>query len=175
MEYISFFTQVMTIALGGCLALFIAFYFIWPIIENKLVRINAANQRRDLTKDIAQLRFAAYERLLLFVNRISPAQVMLRNHTSDGSINEFKQNVIADIEAEYQHNYTQQLYVSDFAWVIISDLKNSTASLFQNAVKILPDHANIDDYIEIVLKHTAEMPVNPYVDAQIILKKELLA
>lgn len=175
MEYTTFFLQLFGIAIGGCMALVLSFYIVWPKIEVYLWKINTTFERRDVAKDKLQLKFAAYERLLLFVNRISPQQIMLRNHNEVFTVEQYKQCMIADLEAEFQHNFTQQLYVSDLAWVVIRDLKNSTSLLLQNTSKILSPTANVDDYISIVLKHTNELDLNPYVAAQEILKKELYA
>jgi len=175
MEYTTFFLQLLVTAIGGCIAVVLSFYIVWPKIEVSLLKINSIHERKELTKDTLQLRFAAYERLLLFVNRISPQQIMLRNHNTEGTIEQFKKNIIADLEAEFQHNFTQQLYVSDLAWTIIKDLKNNTSLLFQNASKIMPPTANVDDYIAVVFKHANEWSENPYDVAQNILKKELSA
>lgn len=175
MEYVAFFSQLFIVVFGVFAGLLFAFFIVWPKIENYLLKINAINERRDLSKDKMQLRFAAYERLLLLIHRISPQQVMIRNHNSNISIVQFKQSLIADIDTEFQHNYTQQLYVTDAAWAIIKDLKESTISLLRNASNPLPNDANVDDYIAIVLKHVKDLDVNPYDASQIILKRELLA
>ncbi|WP_206367129.1 hypothetical protein [Sphingobacterium sp. SGG-5] len=131
------------------------------------------NQHKARTKDQRQLVFAAYERLILLIHRLSPQQVMLRHHDMQKSIAQFRQAVIADIEQEYQHNFTQQLYVSDAAWATVRELKDSTIALLRNASKGLGEHAGLDDYIAIVLRHVSALDTNPYDAAQILLKREL--
>lgn len=175
MEYTAFFSQLFTIAFGVFVAIVMAFFIVWPKIENYLLKINAINGSKGMAKDKLQLRFAAYERLLLLIHRISPNQVMLRNHNANLSVAEFKQILIADIESEFQHNYTQQLYVSDVAWTVIKDLKESTVTLLRNASVNLSEQVNIDEYIALLLKHLKELDVNPYEASQIILKRELSA
>jgi hypothetical protein len=100
---------------------------------------------------------------------------MLRNREAVESVKQFKHRLIADIEQEYQHNFTQQLYVSDAAWAAIRDLKESTVSLFRNAGQGLSEEASSDDYIAKVLCHLSELEVDPYDAVQVILKKELSA
>lgn len=175
MRYLDLFTQLFTITFSVLAALVLAFYIIWPKIENHMFRMHAIQERTGLAKDKLQLRFAAYERLLLLIHRISPQQVMLRNHDGQNDIGQFKQNLMADIDSEFQHNFTQQLYVSDASWLVIKDLKESTIKLFKNASIGLADNAQVDDYITIVLKHLKGLEINPYEAAQIILKKELSA
>jgi len=174
-NHLTFFILVFSIGIGVLVALLLAFYIIWPKIENYLLKINLLQERKELSKDKLQFRFVAYERLLLFVHRISPQQVMLRNHNESLSISEFKQMLIADIENEFQHNYTQQLYVSDAAWYIVKEVKDVTISLIRNTSASLSVDSRIDDFVATILQKLKEMEKNPYDAAQIILKNELSA
>lgn len=174
-NHLTFFILVFSIGIGVLVALLLVFYIIWPKIENYLLKINLLQERKELSKDKLQFRFAAYERLLLFVHRISPQQVMLRNHNESLSISEFKQMLIADIENEFQHNYTQQLYVSDAAWYIVKEVKDVTISLIRNTSASLSVDSRIDDFVATILQKLKEMEKNPYDAAQIILKNELSA
>lgn len=172
MEYVDFFKELFVIAFGVLAALVLGFYIIWPKIEAYLLKINAINQSKLLTKENLQLRYAAYERLILFAHRIAPQQVLLRNHDSQFSVNQFKAAVIADIENEFQHNFTQQLYVSDAAWTVVRDLKDNTVLLIRNAAKE-GDGLSLDQYVSSLLQHVTNLDVNPYEAAQLLLKKEL--
>ena len=175
MEFVELLKQLFIISFGVLVALVLAFYVVWPKIEYLFLKVSDIGQNKELLKNNQQLKFAAYERLILFAHRISPYQVMLRHHNPNIGIEEFKQLLIQDIENEYQHNFTQQLYVSDASWTIVKDLKDSTIGLLKNSSKIISPNASIDDYVAMVLKHVSELDVNPYEAAQIILKKELSA
>ncbi|WP_164108849.1 MULTISPECIES: hypothetical protein [Sphingobacterium] len=131
------------------------------------------NENKALLRDKMQLRFTAYERLVLFVHRMSPDQLMIRHHAKGMSVSQFKQAIIADIESEFQHNFTQQLYVSDAAWTIVKDLKVNTVDLLRNADRGLSNDVSLDGYVEIVIKHLKGLELNPYDAAQVLLKKEL--
>ena len=173
MEFNNFFAQLLAIALGSLIALIFTFYVIWPKIESLIFKLNNLQHNKLAEKDSLQLKFAAYERLLFFTHRISPSEVMLRNHQPTLSVVAFKQLIIADIENEYQHNFTQQLYVSDAAWTLIRDLKDNTIALMRNASKGQSSDSGLDNYIETVLKHVREQEVNPYQATQVLLKREL--
>lgn len=175
MEYIEFFKELFILVFGIFAALVLAFYIIWPKVENLLLTMSNINQNKELLKDKMQFRFAAYERLALFVHRLSPDQVMIRHHANGMSVSQFKLAVIADIESEFQHNFTQQLYVSDAAWTIVRDLKVNTIDLLRNANKGIPNEISLDSYIALVLKHLNGLAINPYEAAQVLLKKELSA
>ena len=175
MNYTDFFAQLFVLTFGVFAALVLAFRIIWPKIENYLLKINAINQSKLLTKENLQLRYTAYERLILLVHRIAPEQIMLRNHDPQLSMGQFKQILITEVESEFNHNFTQQLYVSDAAWTLVKDLKINTISLLRNTANALPKEATLDQYVGLVLKHVNELDVNPYDAAQLLLKNELTA
>jgi len=100
---------------------------------------------------------------------------MLRNHDPQLSMGQFKQILITEVESEFNHNFTQQLYVSDAAWTLVKDLKINTISLLRNTANALPKEATLDQYVGLVLKHVNELDVNPYDAAQLLLKNELTA
>lgn len=173
MEYIDFFKQLFVLVFGVFAALVLAFYIVWPKIENHLLRMRNIYQNKEFVKNQMQLRFAAYERLLLFVHRLSPDQVMARHHVEGMGLSQFRQAIITDVESEFQHNFTQQLYVSDAAWSIVKDLKDNTLDLFRNASQGLSVATPLDQYVEAVLKHIKGLDVNPYEAALVLLKREL--
>jgi hypothetical protein len=47
--------------------------------------------------------------------------------------NEYENYVIAQIEQEFEHNLTQQIYLSDNCWTIIVTAKNATIQMIRNA------------------------------------------
>src|SRR5690606_25336622 len=112
-----------SIAFGVFAGLLLAFRLAWPKIERFIVKLRAVGQKR-IGKET--LRTAAYERLLLFVHRIDLQQVMQRHYQSGISLQEFQQSMIQEVDAELEHNYTQQLYVSDPAWKSVLALKKYT-------------------------------------------------
>lgn len=72
------------------------------------------------------LRFQAYERLALFLERISPAKLQVRIAPNGTEILKYQNKLIAMIGQEFEHNLTQQIYVSDECWNIIVTAKNAT-------------------------------------------------
>lgn len=174
MDLLEFLKQLFIVAIGGSAALVFAFYLVWPKLEGYMMRMHSIGHHKVLNQEQMKLRFAAYERLVLLAHRMSPEQVMLRNHEPNQTVSQFRQRMIADIDQEYQHNFTQQLYVSDVAWSAIRELRKNTINLLQNVSKGLADNQS-DEYISIVLRQVKELEVNPYTEVETILKKELSA
>ena len=110
----------------------IAYYFFREFIRNEDNRRRFLIQK-DLQTNALPLRLQAYERMALFLERISPAKLLVRvsPHSSDKEA--YESLLIATIEQEMEHNLSQQIYVSDKCWNIINAAKNATIQLIRKA------------------------------------------
>lgn len=62
------------------------------------------------------IRLQAYERLLLFCERINPTKLIVRINPIGEDNNSYLHLLINNIEQEFEHNLVQQLYVSEESW-----------------------------------------------------------
>lgn len=81
---------------------------------------------KDAQKSTLPLRLQAYERLSLFLERIDPTRLLVRLTPTSNDKTEYENYVIAQIELEFEHNLTQQVYVSAECWNVIVTAKNAT-------------------------------------------------
>jgi len=103
----------------------VAYTFFQNFIKNEEGRRRYAI-RKEAQKHAMPLRFQAYERLVLFLERISPAQLLIRITPQSSNKHDYEEYVISQIEQEYEHNLTQQIYISAQSWDIITTAKNAT-------------------------------------------------
>ena len=88
---------------------------------------------RENQKHSLPLRLQAYERMTLFMERIEPNKLLTRIRPLSDDKNDYENYVIAQIEQEFEHNLTQQIYMSDDCWTIISTAKNATIQMIRKA------------------------------------------
>lgn len=81
---------------------------------------------KESQKSTLPLRLQAYERLSLFLERIDPTRLLVRLTPTNNDKTEYENYVIAQIELEFEHNLTQQVYVSAECWNVIVTAKNAT-------------------------------------------------
>jgi len=77
-------------------------------------------------KETLPITLKAYERMLLFCERINPAKIVVRIKPISTKTNDYIQLLISNIEQEFEHNLVQQIYISDTAWAAILGAKNAT-------------------------------------------------
>ena len=88
---------------------------------------------KDSQKHAMPLRLQAYERLVLFLERINPAKLLIRVTPQSSDKHAYEDYLIAQIEQEYEHNLTQQIYISAESWDIITTAKNATIQLIRKS------------------------------------------
>lgn len=106
----------------------VAYYFFQMHFLNENKRRRFALMREN-QKAALPLRLQAYERMALFMERVDPAKSLIRIQPISEDKNDYANFVIAQIEQEYEHNLTQQIYLSDECWNIITTAKNATIQL----------------------------------------------
>lgn len=172
MEPLNFFYQVAVIALAGMIIVGFAYYLVKKHIDGYL----KFKTRGDVEKNHGQLvnlRLQAYERLLVFVERLNPSNILIRLHQPGSPVSVMQSAVINEINAEYQHNVAQQLYVKKATWDVVRKLKDDTLAMIANAARGLPEEASGTDLSKKVLQHIGSMTQNPYDLTLDLIKKDI--
>lgn len=96
--------------------------------------------RASVGKETRMLRLQAYERMALFLERISPGAVISRVLDPDMVNHELQLAMIRDIRSEFEHNLTQQIYISSDAWNLIVSAKDEIIK----AIGLIASHMPAD-------------------------------
>jgi len=119
------FLQLLFSALPGLIVGIMAYYFFNSYFENEQKR-RRYSLHKQAQRQALPLRLQAYERLALFLERIDPSKLLIRISPQSSNKHDYENYVISQIEQEYEHNLTQQIYVSSECWHIIITAKNAT-------------------------------------------------
>jgi hypothetical protein len=98
--------------------------------------------RQSMRKDSLPLKLQAYERLVLFLERISPNSLLVRTHRGGMSAPQLHSDLLATVRAEFEHNLSQQIYISASAWEAVKNAKEDMLKLFNNAYSRVGQHAS---------------------------------
>lgn len=164
--------DIAKLAGGGLITVAGAYYLMKPDIQRYL-RLKSMEVRKEERPQLLALRLQAHERLILFIERINPANLFIRLHQQGITVQQLQSIILQEIRAEYQHNVSQQLYVSATVWTIVSKLKEDTLAMVNNAVKSLPDDTAGVELSKRVLQHMTGMEENPYELTLELIKKDI--
>jgi hypothetical protein len=164
--------DILKYTVAGIGIVYIAFYLFKPYLD-KSNSLQLLDLKKAINSQTLPLRLQAYERLVLFTDRINPSNLLIRLNGNGYSAAELHSLIVADIRSEYQHNVTQQIYVSDRAWAVTKRIKEDTLSVVNNAVKALPETATGLDLGKIIINHLSRLEENPYDIATNLIRKDL--
>ena len=106
--------------------------FLTKEMEKKLIDIKIKN-----TETVLPIRLQAYERICLFLERISPNNLVVRLNDASLSASQFQQVLITEIRQEFNHNLSQQVYLSDEAWEMVKNAMEDIVSVVNIAAQQL--------------------------------------
>ncbi|HEY9123758.1 MAG TPA: hypothetical protein PK252_08955 [Bacteroidales bacterium] len=132
-------------------------YLVWLFLRNaeKNRKVELLLKTHEM---MMPLRLQAYERLILFLERISIDMLLTRHSRSGITSRQLHTELLSSIRKEFEHNISQQLYVSAKAWEMIKNARAEIVKIINLAAestdpkapgidlskKILEDISNID-------------------------------
>jgi len=172
MNVLPFLLDIIKYTIAGVGIVWIAFYLVKPYLERD-DKLQLLELKKAFSSQTIPLRLQAYERLVLFIERINPANMLVRLNATAYGAHELQGLIAEDIRAEYQHNVTQQIYVSGRAWAVLKHVKDDTLNIVNNAVKSLPENASGLELSKTILGYLAQLEDDPYEIATGRLRKDL--
>ncbi len=164
--------EILKITLPSLIMLAALYYIVGGFFRNseKRQKLKAIRGNQKL---ITPIRLQAYERLVLFLERISPESLVMRTNYPTKTCEQLHTELLQTIRAEFEHNLSQQLYVSVETWSSVKNAKNYTVTLINNAAKEMEDEAPAIELSRKILDMTMELE-QPITDKAINeLKREI--
>lgn len=122
---------------------------------------------------ITPLRLQAYERAILFLERISPESMIMRTNRPGLTSLQLQAELLQTIRSEYEHNLTQQLYISPGAWEMLKIARGRTIQLINSmSEKVQKDSAAIN-LSKAILESMVDEEKMPSSDAILFIKNEI--
>jgi len=138
--------------------------------EEMKLQMQASNRNR---KTVLPIRLQAYERLALLLERISPESIIMRVNKPGMTAIQLHSELLTSIRTEFDHNISQQVYISNEAWDLIIVARGKVINLINNASSQVKDEATALTLSQKVFEMTMELTEQPISEAMKFLKKEM--
>lgn len=147
------------------------------LIIGRLLNAEQARRKTETVlnnhKLVTPIRLQAYERMVLFLERISLQSIVIRLQKSDMSSQDLQNALLKSIRSEFEHNVAHQLYISDKAWEMIKSAKEQlTRMINQTALQVKPDSPAIN-FSKMLLEKAMDIEKDPIRNAILYLKGEI--
>ncbi len=155
------------------LIVFLTAYFLLTRYMQKDATAKAIEMKLKRDKEIVMLRLQAYERLALFLERIAPVNVISRVRMPDMMCTELQYAIVKNIREEFEHNLSQQIYISSDTWRLIVAAKDEIIKTVNLIGQQLPPDASSGQLINAIFTGIANANVPlPTEQALEVLKAE---
>lgn len=164
--------QVLVAVLPSIVVFLTAFYLIKQFMSARASE-RLAEMKKDDHKQVLPLRLQAYERITLLLERIQPGPLVLRVHASSMDARDLQQALVTTIREEYEHNVTQQVYVSDRAWARVKQAKEETIRLVNLSFDQVGDGPSATELSRKIFENVARLSHTPSQEALVAIKEEV--
>ncbi len=166
------FIEIIKLVIPAALVLY-AMYLTFKSFLNKDLEKKMLEIRSGHTATVLPIRLQAYERICLLLERISPQNLIVRLNTGKYTAQEFQQIMLHDIREEFNHNVSQQVYMSDEAWSMVNGAREELVLAINDAAsKVNPDSSSLD-LAKVLIETMMAKNIDPIANALKTVKDEI--
>lgn len=164
--------DLLKITLPAGLVLYLAYLLVRSFLQKQLDEV-AFGVRQKNQEVIIPIRLQAYERVILLLERITPSNLVARLNNPDYSASEFQHILIHEIRNEFNHNMSQQLYMSESAWTYVTTAVEQTVSLINASVNSMNEESKGIDLAKAILQNGSGQEIETSKQAIKFIKEEI--
>lgn len=164
--------EFVKILLPASIVLYAAYLLVRSFIQ-KEIELKKLEIRGRSIETILPNRLQAYERMTLFLERMAPQNLLVRLNTVNMPSSEFHQMLLAEIRNEYNHNVSQQVYMSEEVWEMIKNAKEDLIVTINDAASEMTVDSSSLDLAKKIFERSINKSIDPLGHALSEMKKEI--
>lgn len=147
--------NLLTVILVSGVVFATAYFLLKEFFQNELKKrqLDLFSEKQKVSTPV---RMQAYERMVLLLERMSPANLVMRTHKPGLTSAQFHQMLVHAIREEYDHNLSQQLYISEKAWELTKNAKEEMIRQINTSAAQLEENATSTDLSKKLLEMSIE-------------------
>lgn len=155
-------------------AVFAAAYFLVKRFLDNDQKRREYELKKSTLGTITPLKIQAFERIVIYLERINPNSLVIRVNKNGMSARQLHSELVNAIKTEYEHNLSQQIYLTAGAWELVKTSKEEIIQLVNISSSKVPADANSSELAMMILNITANLGKKLPNDVAIdYLKKEI--
>lgn len=154
----------------------LVFLTAWLLLRN-MIRNDQDRRRQELilqnSRTITPIRLQAYERVVLFLERISLESLLIRINSPGMSASQLHTSLLNSIRSEFEHNLSQQIYMTQQAWEVVKNARSNTIKLINTEYEKIPENATGIELSRKLLERIMDLEKEPTRTAIEYIKNEV--
>ena len=164
--------EIVKITLPALIVACLAYLLIKSAYDKELKK-QLLDLRHNSKEVITPIRLQAYERLALFLERIKLDNLLLRQSGNNFSAAQYRSILLVAIRSEFEHNLSQQVYISSALWELIKRAKEDSIKIINLAAGKAGTNASASDLATTILEIYMNTNPTPSDAALDLLRDEL--
>lgn len=166
------FIDLVKILVPASIVLYAVYLMVRSFIQKEVALKNLEVRGRSI-ETILPNRLQAYERMTLFLERISPQNLLVRINAPDMTAREFHHLLLNEIRNEYNHNVAQQIYISESSWELIKNAKEDIIVTINDSSTAMKEDSTSLDLSKKIFEKIIGRELDPIAHALTALKREI--
>ena len=172
MDALNLFLEIMKYILPAIVVFFTSYLILKNQSDENIAKLRL-ELRQQSQNIVSPIKLQAYERLVLFLERISPQQLILSDNQPGISATALKFTMLNHIQQEFNYNLSQQVYISNQAWNVIRVVKEQVIALVNQCASELGENATSTDLSRAIIEKLIATQDQPTEKAINFLKAEV--
>jgi uncharacterized protein YjaZ len=164
--------EVVKISIPALIVAVTVYFTIRKAYEKELKK-QVLDLKHSSKEVITPIRLQSYERIALFLERMKPESLLLRNPTNSLSAAQYRMVLLSAVRSELEHNLSQQVYISSALWDATKKAKEETVKIINVADGKVGFDASGTDLATKILEIYVELQYSPSDDALNLLRQEI--
>ena len=166
------FIEIVKVLIFSLVPLYAVYLLIRSFLQ-KEIDMKKLEVRGRSIETVLPNRMQAYERIALFLERMSPQNLLIRLSSPGMTAREFHQLLLGEIRNEYNHNVSQQIYMSENVWNLVKNAKEDLIVSINDSAGEMKTEATSLDLSKKIFEKSVNKTVDPIAHALSELKKEI--
>jgi len=148
--------DLLKIILPAAAVFLAAFFLVQRFLKNDQSRRDHELKKASLSLTTPQ-KIQAYERIVIYLERINPNNLVVRVNKHGMNSRQLHQELVSTIKAEYEHNISQQIFVSHNTWELVKTSKEEIIKLINISATKVPHDAASNELAMMILNIVANI------------------
>lgn len=171
MNEVSAWFYLLLVCLPALIVFTTCYLLIKQFLKNK-EQLELLAIQKSTAVSVLPLKLQAYERLILFFERIHIPNLVARVRTKKMSSGDLHAALMIAIQQEFEHNVTQQMYVSDQLWEIVRLAKQEVFNQMDHVMVSTAFSEDAETFSRALIEHFTKYEFDPTRKAIHALKQE---
>lgn len=148
----------------------------WLVLKQMIKNEQGKRNYEIISKNkqiITPIRLQAYERFTLLLERISPESLIMRLNKPDMRAKQLQTEILNAIRSEFDHNVSQQIYISTQAWELIKNAKSTIVQIVNSCYNRVKPDSSAFELSKMILEELMKYEKSPVSLALEFLKAEV--